>query len=87
VLPSDLIQVSGAVKSPGPYAVGRNMTLSKAIAIAGGLARDADPSTVEIQRRMGSENRSRTVDFSQVQSGKIDDPTLRSGDEVVVRKK
>ena len=87
VLSSDLIQVSGAVNRPGPYPAGRNMTLSRAIALAGGLSDDADPSVVDIQRRVGSAQRSRTVDFSEVQSGKIDDMSLRPGDEVIVRKK
>ncbi|HBI16215.1 MAG TPA: hypothetical protein DDY20_11980 [Desulfobulbaceae bacterium] len=48
---SDMIQVDGAVRRPGPYKIDGEMTIDSAIASAGGLASYADDEDIKLIRK------------------------------------
>jgi polysaccharide export outer membrane protein len=78
------VTVSGAVKQPRVLAVDGQLTLTQAIANAGGLSDLADSTRVHVARRAAGqhvEDRIFNLDF--IQSGKTIDPKLEGGDMVV----
>jgi polysaccharide export outer membrane protein len=87
VLPDELIYVSGAVRSPGPYPLGRGTTLTRAIDLAGGMTSDAHSSEVDLVRMDEGEKRRLSFDIREIESRRVEDPVLRPGDEVVVRRR
>lgn len=84
VLSADPIYVIGGVNSPKQIAMRAEMTLSRAIASAGGLAKDADAKTVTIFRRNGSESKVIEADYGKIDSGQAEDITLQAFDIVEV---
>jgi polysaccharide export outer membrane protein len=78
--------VDGAVGKPGSYALGRNYTLSQALATAGGVNPElADYSAVSINRRSGPERMETiTVDLNGVMAGTKNDPQVRPDDVILV---
>ncbi len=81
------VYVIGAVNSPRPVYSRANITVSRAIASAGGLAKDADPSKVNIFRRDGTETKSIEVDLDKIKRGVTDDTILSSFDIIDVASK
>jgi polysaccharide export outer membrane protein len=82
--------VRGQVVRPGTYTwSGReNMTLSRAIALAGGLTRSAAPSRVIVRREVGGEAKMRRVDLEQAAKSRDAVPfLLQSGDVIEVEGK
>lgn len=78
------VTVSGAVKSPKVLTVDGQLTLTQAIANAGGLSDLADSSRVHIARKAGGQSvQDKVVNLNAVQSGKAADPMLQGGDLVV----
>jgi polysaccharide export outer membrane protein len=78
--------VDGAVGKPGSYALGRNYTLSQALATAGGVNPElADYSAVSINRRHGP-NKMETisVDLDTLMAGKAADPPVQPDDVILV---
>jgi polysaccharide export outer membrane protein len=88
LLPGDVITaevqrwvtVSGAVRRPGRYPFDGTLTVSGAVAAAGGLLRNGSQRV--IVRRPGAEVE---ADLGQIRAGKATDPALAPGDEVMVR--
>jgi len=78
--------VDGAVGKPGSYPLGRNYTLSQALATAGGVNPElADYSAVSINRRSGPERMETiTVDLNGVMAGTKNDPQVRPDDVILV---
>ena len=78
--------VTGKVKSPGQYRIGRYVDVLQAIALAGGLTTFADGKNVRIIRRVGSQESIYRFNYSQVQRGRDLDQNilLQPGDTVVV---
>ena len=79
-----IVRVNGAVKRPMRYEMVDNETLKDLIEYAGGLADDAYPNFVQIERRENGELRFLEFDLSKVMSGKqkVD---LASGDVVRIK--
>jgi len=83
---SGMFFVDGAVGKPGSYPIGRNYTLSQALATAGGVNPElADYSAVSINRRSGPERiETITVDLNAVMAGSKNDPQVRPDDVILV---
>ncbi|HEV8725260.1 MAG TPA: polysaccharide biosynthesis/export family protein [Candidatus Binatia bacterium] len=78
--------VDGAVGKPGSYPLGRNYTLSQALAMAGGINPElADYAAVSINRRHGP-NKMETiaVDLNTVMAGAANDPQVLPDDVILV---
>ena len=73
------ITIYGAVMRPGTYPVDLTMTITDALALAGGATSEGKSDKVELRR--GSV--SRTIDLSG-QTERVGDLSLRSGDQLVV---
>jgi protein involved in polysaccharide export with SLBB domain len=72
------ITIWGAVVRPGPYPVDQTMTITDALALAGGPAQDGKSDRVELRR--GGERT--TLDLSG--TARVWDTPLRSGDQLYV---
>lgn len=74
--------VDGAVRKPGIYALENNMTITEAIAIAGGLAGYADDDSIKLIRFMGKGKRRQVVSlsYSDLQGGVGDTLLLQDQD-------
>jgi polysaccharide biosynthesis/export protein VpsN len=72
------INVLGAVRQPGVYALDPTMTIAHAIALAGGAAPDGSPNRVEIYR-----DGDRITEAIE-QGTRIADTPLHSGDQIFV---
>lgn len=81
------IYVIGGVNNPRPISARSNMTLTKAIASAGGFSKDADPSQVTVFRHSGSETNVIEVDLSKGLTGTVNDPELKALDIIDVGQK
>jgi polysaccharide export outer membrane protein len=85
---SNMIYVVGDVQHPGAFTLGgqRNVSVLKAVSLAGGLGRTATPQKARIIRDVpGNLKLSEiTVNIKQILSGKAQDIELRSDDVLVV---
>ncbi len=84
---SGKIFVGGEVKSPGGFPLkGKRLTLSQAVALAGGLGPKAAGSEAKIFRYTGtgSEKEIRSADIYAIQKGQQDDLQLKENDIVIV---
>jgi polysaccharide export outer membrane protein len=73
------ITIWGAVAHPGPYPVGLTMTVTDALALAGGPSPDGKSNQVELRR--GATRK--VIDLSS-DAASIGDLSLHSGDQLVV---
>jgi polysaccharide export outer membrane protein len=83
---TERITVEGAVTKPGIFPLAGQMTLLRALAMAGGFGPIADASQVMLFRT--NEQRVREVqvfDVDKIRSGKSDDPVIRGDDLIVVQ--
>jgi polysaccharide biosynthesis/export protein len=78
------IYVIGAVNVPVPLYLTSDLTVSRAIAIAGGLSKDADGSTVTIFRRSGGHTVQIESDLAKLKRGEIEDEILKPFDIIDV---
>ncbi|HDD52790.1 MAG TPA: hypothetical protein ENF32_01810 [Thermosulfidibacter takaii] len=77
--------VDGFVNKPGSFPLSTPITLTQAIALAGGMRNEADTDKVAIYRMgEGGKRYVIQVDLYKVKEGKIPDPTLQDNDVVVV---
>ncbi len=83
VAKADVIYVVGGVGNPKQVAARTQTTLSKVIAMAGGLSKSSETS-VTIYRRENGETKSIAVDLKQIETGAIPDPPLKAFDIVDV---
>jgi polysaccharide biosynthesis/export protein len=83
---SGMFFVDGAVLKPGSYPLGRNYTLSQALAVAGGANLElADFSSVSIYRRRGPDKvENIPVDLDKVLALSVPDPQVQPDDVIVV---
>jgi polysaccharide export outer membrane protein len=77
------VTVSGAVKSPQVLPVDSQLTLTEAVARAGGLGDTANSNRVHIARRTGDTVHDAVYNLDAIQAGTAPDPTMRGGDIVV----
>jgi protein involved in polysaccharide export with SLBB domain len=74
------VTVSGAVRKPGRYPLDSALTVSRVVEAAGGLLRTGS-ERVLLRRPAGDVE----ADLAAIRDGKVEDPALSPGDEVVVR--
>ena len=94
ILSGDIISVSeampiyiiGGVNSPQQIALRNQITLSRAIATAGGLAKEGN-ADITIFRREGAETRRITASLARIAAGEEQDPVLKAFDIVDVPQK
>ena len=81
-----LIYVYGSIQSPGGYALTRSMRALEAIALAGGITRDAAKKECFIVRRAGTSGTELVIGINlhDIESGKARDAFLKEGDVVHV---
>jgi len=85
VSPAGSVLVDGWVQKPGSYPVTRGLTLSGAIAAAGGDMFASDRKHAAVKRTLGpGEERSFTVDLDAVREGRAPDVPITDGDVVRV---
>lgn len=83
---SQQITVEGSVNKPGIFPVASRTTLLQSIALAQGLDSIADPGNVVVFRNVNGQRQAARFDVSEIRNGRASDPTLQSGDVVVVPK-
>jgi protein involved in polysaccharide export with SLBB domain len=81
------IYVIGAVNNPRPVYTRDQMTVSRIVATAGGLAKDAEGNKVSIFRRDGLDVRNIEADLGKIKRGETDDEILRPFDIIEVAAK
>lgn len=85
IAPAGSVQVDGWVDKPGSYPVTRALTVSGAVAAAGGHLFPADRRHVTVTRTVGpGEQRSLPVDLASVADGRVADFPVLDGDVVHV---
>lgn len=82
------ITIEGAVARPGIYPVTGQVTLLRALALAGGGGAYADLSAVMVFRSVPgkTERMSQTYDLEKIRSAEIADPVIQSDDVIVVKR-
>jgi polysaccharide export outer membrane protein len=84
---TERITVDGAVAKPGIYPLTGQITLLRALALAGGFGPIADSSEVMLFRvNEKGERQVATFDVDKIRAGKSDDPTIKGDDLVVVQR-
>jgi len=79
--------VEGAVNKPGVYPLVGQMTLLRALAVAGGQGQLSDMGQVMLFRLSGDGQRSNiTIDAEKIRTGEVADPLLQNDDLVVVNR-
>lgn len=82
---SQRFTVEGAVNRPGVYPlIGGQASLIRAVAVAGGLDRVADPSNVVVFRLVSGQRMAARFDLASLRSGTAPDPEVLSGDVIIV---
>jgi polysaccharide export outer membrane protein len=78
------VTVNGAVKSPQVMTIESRLTLSQAVATAGGLSEVGNAQRVHVARAVDQVVNDGVFDLEAIQAGKAADPSLVGGDIVVV---
>jgi polysaccharide biosynthesis/export protein len=78
------VTVNGAVRTPQVMTLDNRLTLSQAIAAAGGLSEIGNAQRVHIARANNQSVNDQIFDLEAIQAGKAADPSLVNGDIVVV---
>lgn len=81
------IYVIGGVNDPRPIVSRPGLTLSRAVAMAGGLSKEADKSRVTIYRREGTVSSVTDADLDKIAAGTAADPVLKPLDIVEIGQK
>jgi polysaccharide biosynthesis/export protein len=84
---TERITIEGAVVRPGIFPLAGQMTLLRALAVAGGFGPIADTSKVMLYRTNDQKARESFVyDVDQIRAGKAADPVVRGDDLIVVQR-
>jgi polysaccharide export outer membrane protein len=84
---TERITVEGAVVHPGIFPLVGNMTLLRALAVAGGFGPIANTGQVMIYRTADQKQRESLVyDVEKIRSGKAEDPVIKGDDLIVVQR-
>lgn len=87
VLEAQPIYVIGGVGNPQRISSRSQMTVSRVIAAAGGLSKDADASRITIYRRVKSETKIIETDLNKIKADQAEDVVLEAFDIVEVSQK
>jgi polysaccharide export outer membrane protein len=77
---ANTVSIIGEVRKPGRFEVNQPISLSDAIALAGGFTAYANSHAIEVTHN----DTIRTVDFAAVMQGKVPAVHVERGDTVVV---
>lgn len=84
---TERITIDGAVTKPGIYPLVGQMTLLRALALAGGFGQIANSTEVKVFRQGDKgERQVATFDVDRIRAGKDEDPSVRGGDLIVVQR-
>jgi polysaccharide export outer membrane protein len=84
---TERITIDGAVTKPGIYPLTGQITLLRALALAGGFGAIADSSEVMLFRNNEKgERQVATFDVDKIRAGKSDDPSIKGDDLIVVQR-
>ena len=84
---TERITIDGAVVKPGIYPLTGQITLLRALALAGGFGPIAESSEVMLFRvNEKGERQVATFDVDKIRSGKSDDPAIKGDDLIVVQR-
>lgn len=84
---TERMTVEGAVQHPGIFPLAGQMTLLRALAVAGGFGPIADISQVMLYRVNDQKVRESFVyDVEKIRAGKAEDPPIRGDDLIVVQR-
>lgn len=86
ILEADSIYVIGGVVNPKQISARTQMTLSRAVASAGGVSKDADPKKVTIYRREAGETKIIGADLEKIKTDPAADLILQAFDIVEVER-
>jgi polysaccharide export outer membrane protein len=78
------VTVNGAVRTPQVISIENRLTLSQAVATAGGLSEVGNAQRVHVARAVNQTVNDSVFDLEAIQAGKAMDPSLAGGDIVVV---
>ena len=81
---NQLIFVGGEVRQPGRFVWNDNLTVTNAIAMAGGFTDFANRSRLEMHRSNGTQER---YSYGRIVSGLTNNPPLKPNDQIVVPKR
>jgi protein involved in polysaccharide export with SLBB domain len=87
VVEASPIYIIGGVNNPRQISSREEMTLSRAISSAGGLAKEAVENDITVYRREGKEGKSISVDLKRIRSKQQDDLVLKPFDIVDIGQK
>jgi polysaccharide export outer membrane protein len=79
--------IQGEVRESGRVRIERGMTLMRVIALAGGLTDWANRKNVIVLYPRGSVPRERVFNLKAIERGKIEDPTIAGGEDIIVKKR
>jgi polysaccharide export outer membrane protein len=79
--------VQGEVRRPGRLPLTSNLTLLQAIAMSEGLTDWANKKEVVILRTLGRETVEETINLKKVEDRRVQDPPLKAGDQILVRRR
>lgn len=82
-----LVYIIGGVTNPKQIYIRSQMTVSRAIASAGGFSKDALPQKITISRREGSERKIVEIDYEKIKINPAEDLILQPSDIVEVGQK
>ncbi len=74
--------IEGAVEEPGSYPITENLSLRKALLLAGGVKWEADKSNVGIIRK--GYNEPVVINYQQIEDDKAQDISIENGDLIIV---
>jgi protein involved in polysaccharide export with SLBB domain len=87
VVEASPVYIVGGVNNPRQISLHGEMTLTRAIASAGGLSKDATADKITIFRREGRQTKTIETDLDKIQGHPEDDPVLKALDIVDVGQK
>ncbi len=87
ILESESIYVIGGVSNPRQISARSKITLSRAVASAGGLSKDAVAENVTIFRRDGSVSKTIEADLNKIKNNQAEDVLLQAFDVVEIAQK
>lgn len=78
------VTVDGAVKNAGSFPAAGEVTLMRAVALAGGVSEDSNPRRIAVFRTVGGQRQAAAFDLISIRRGENPDPKIYPGDIIVV---
>jgi polysaccharide export outer membrane protein len=78
------LSIMGQVKKPGSFVMKESLTLTQAVALAGGFTETANLISIKIIRRSGEKKQTYEVNVRDILDGLMRDIELEPGDTVIV---